>query len=67
VLSPNQKPSGDPGASGSTSHGGFDDDAATLSATLVRILNRQLEPGVQFAHHRSQAAMREQRSALVAR
>jgi hypothetical protein len=38
VLSPNAQPVGEADASRSTSHGGFDDDEATLKATLARIL-----------------------------
>lgn len=38
VLSPNNELEGTPGASRSTSHGGFDDDSTTLRATLARIL-----------------------------
>jgi hypothetical protein len=38
VLSPNAAPVGDADASRSTSHGGFDDDEATLKATLARIV-----------------------------
>jgi hypothetical protein len=37
VLSPNDRPIGDPSASRSTSHGGFDDDEATLKALFARI------------------------------
>jgi hypothetical protein len=40
VLSPNVEPDGTHGASRSVSHGGFDDDPATLRATLARVLNR---------------------------
>jgi hypothetical protein len=37
VLSPNNEPVGSPAASRSTTHGGFDDDPATLRATLARV------------------------------
>jgi hypothetical protein len=37
VLAPNNEPLGSDGASRSTSHGGFDDDEATLRATIARI------------------------------
>jgi hypothetical protein len=39
VLAPNAAPVGEADASRSTSHGGFDDDEATLKATLARILD----------------------------
>ncbi len=38
VVGPNGETSGEPDASGSRTHGGFDDDDATLRATLARIL-----------------------------
>jgi hypothetical protein len=40
VRSPNQEPVGTIGAARATRHGDFDDDAATVSATLARILGR---------------------------
>src|SRR5215203_3908307 len=40
VLSPNANEVGSKDASRSTSHGGFDDDDATLRATLVRIAGK---------------------------
>jgi hypothetical protein len=41
VLSPNAAPVGEADASRSTSHGGFDDDEATLKATLARIVGTE--------------------------
>lgn len=41
VLAPNTETEGTPKASTATSHGDFDDDAATLKATLARILGRE--------------------------
>jgi hypothetical protein len=38
VLAPNNEPLGGGRASRSTSHGGFDDDEATLRATLARVI-----------------------------
>jgi hypothetical protein len=38
VQSPNTLPVGDPGASRAATHGAFDDDEATVKATLARIL-----------------------------
>jgi len=37
VLAPNNEPAGSAYASRSTSHGGFDDDEATVQATIARI------------------------------
>jgi hypothetical protein len=64
VLSPNAMSTGDRAASRATAHGTFDDDAATLKATLARIVG---EPGVvaPFAHHRSESANRARRGALT--
>ncbi|MGC4081538.1 MAG: hypothetical protein QM736_05330 [Vicinamibacterales bacterium] len=64
VLSPNAVAEGQPGASRSTTHGGFDDDAATLKATLARILGTRVA-GITFSHHRSEAAQRDQRAAIM--
>ena len=64
VLSPNATPSGEQGGSRATAHGAFDDDAATLKATLARILRR---PGVAagFERHSSEQANRAIRGALA--
>jgi len=64
VLSPNAVPEGRPGSARATTHGGFDDDGATLKATLARILGESTGT-VQFAHHRSQAAQRSRREAIM--
>ena len=64
VLSPNAVPDGRPGSSRATTHGGFDDDSATLKATLARILGESTGT-VEFAHHRSQAAQRSRRQAIM--
>lgn len=58
IVAPNSLPVGDAGASGSISHGGFEDDEATVAATMARILGTKLggtkageslsfKPGVQ--------------------
>lgn len=65
VLSPNAHPPGDKNASRATSHGDFDNDAATLRATLARILGQRAVMGT-FEHHRSEAANRAQRATLTA-
>jgi len=64
VLSPNAVAEGQPGASRTTSHGDFDDDPVTLKATLARILGTSAR-GAVFAHHRSEAAQRGQRQAIM--
>jgi hypothetical protein len=43
VLSPNNEPVGAIDASRSTSHGGFDDDEATLNATFARIAGERVD------------------------
>jgi hypothetical protein len=64
VLSPNAVPEGRPGAARATTHGGFDDDGATLRATLARILGESAGK-VEFAHHRSESAQRGRRQAIM--
>ncbi len=41
VQAPNDRPAGDAGASRATTHGGFDDDPATVQALIAFILGRQ--------------------------
>ena len=62
VLAPNGRPAG-PDASTATTHGAFDDDQATLKATLARILGKTTVAG-DFRHGRSNAANRDRRAAL---
>lgn len=64
VRSPNAEPEGASGASRSISHGGFDDDAATLKATLTRIAGAA-PAGVTFTHHRSASVWRARRAVLA--
>ena len=64
VLSPNAVADGQPGSSRSTTHGGFDDDSATLKATLARILGESTGKS-EFAHHRSESAQRGRRQAIM--
>jgi hypothetical protein len=55
IRSPNEAAVGGPGASRSTSHGGFDDDRATVQATLARMLAcaaarpSEMEPALRTA------------------
>jgi hypothetical protein len=46
VLAPNSDPVGSPTASRSTSHGGFDDDEATVRSTVARITGTASRTGV---------------------
>jgi hypothetical protein len=64
VLSPNDVPEGRPRAARATTHGGFDDDGATLKATLARILGESTGQA-NFSHHHSAAAQRSQRQAIM--
>ncbi len=66
VLAPNARSGRD--ASTATAHGDFDDDQATLQATLARILGKAPASAVgDFLHGRSGAANRERRASLVVR
>jgi pimeloyl-ACP methyl ester carboxylesterase len=65
VLAPNARPTGRD-ASAATAHGAFDDDPATLQATLARILGKATVAGA-FNHGRSEAANRERRASLSSR
>ena len=65
VLSPNADEPGQQVASRAIAHGAFDDDPATLKATLARILNRA-GVAATFAMHRSDLGNRAVRQALGA-
>lgn len=65
ILSPNSNPVGGPDSAGSTSHGGFDDDPATLKSTLHRIINTgKNTAGMNFHFANSLSFNRERRSVL---
>src|ERR1044071_4804761 len=66
ILSPNANGPGTLDASASKSHGGFDDDPATLASTLGRIVGKGKIKGARFAHHSSAAANRAIRAPLNA-
>lgn len=67
VLAPNGRSTGRD-ASTATAHGAFDDDQATLQATLARILGKAPAAAVgDFRHGRSGAANRERRASLEVR
>ena len=70
VFSPNDMPTGAVNASRSTEHGGFDDDTATVQATLARILaaSPAAKPApaqdMHFDFHRSSGSLRRRREAV---
>ena len=66
VLAPNANASGQRDASASTAHGAFDDDSATLRATLARIVGTTKGTAARFTHHASAAANRAVRAPLNA-
>lgn len=57
VLSPNAEPVGSINAAQASHHGDFDDDEATVKATLARIVGANTEVG-DFAFERSAASLR---------
>jgi hypothetical protein len=65
VLSPNVEVVGGRDAARATAHGSFDDDPATLKATLARILDKDTAKQ-SFSHHRSASSNRDVREALMA-
>ncbi|MFN2541011.1 MAG: C1 family peptidase [Chthoniobacterales bacterium] len=60
VLAPNIFPAGSPRQSQARHHGDFDNDAATLQATLARILDRKTDAFARFTHHRAPRSLRAQ-------
>lgn len=58
------QPPGSPNGANATTHGGFDDDRATLEATIARILGKRSSRPVEFDLHRSEPAMQARRQAL---
>lgn len=69
VFSPNSQDEGTMWASRSTEHGGFDDDDATVKATLARIVATggvavSPEKAPDFQFHRSSSSMRGKRETL---
>lgn len=61
VISPNGKSLGSADASTSLQHGGFDDDDATVRATLRRILNDGVAKSGVIKFQRSASSLRESR------
>lgn len=65
VLAPNDRPAGEPDASRAARHGDFDDDAATVRATLARILGAGAGEG-EVIFERTAAGRRDRRGELAA-
>jgi hypothetical protein len=67
VLAPNGRPAGSDGASRATSHGSFDDDRPTVTATLARITRAQIQAQAAAAldFHHSATANRDRREAFA--
>jgi hypothetical protein len=63
VTAPNANVPGTPIGSGSSAHGDFDDDGATVRATLARILGRE-KTTAEFRFGRSAASTGDRRRAL---
>lgn len=65
VFSPNSNPEGSPDASRASHHNDFDDDAATLKATVARITGLPASPApVQFDFHHSSSSLRGKRETI---
>jgi Papain family cysteine protease len=61
ILSPNDQRVGSIKASKSKHHGDFDDDEATVKATLARVLDVGSTAGVGLKFHRSASSLRSKR------
>jgi hypothetical protein len=69
IQAPNTEPAGSPNASGARHHGDFDSDAATLRATLARILagdaaGTARASATTFHRNASASALRSRRQAV---
>jgi hypothetical protein len=65
ILSPtSDQLRGSAHAANATTHGGFDDDRATLEATAARILDRK-QASERFGIHRSEAGLRDRCTELI--
>lgn len=64
VLAPNSAQPGSPDHSTCQTHGGFDDDKATVTATLARILNRATASN-EIVFSRSASSLKERRIQLM--
>lgn len=63
VLAPNSNPAGSINHSTCNSHGGFDDDSATVNATLARMLNKA-KSSKDFEFKKSAASLKDRRNSL---
>ncbi len=66
ILSPNNNPEGTESHSTCTSHGGFDDDKATVNASLARILNKTKSTS-EFTFPSSASSLKDRRKGLMAK
>jgi len=64
VIAPNDRPAGSPDASRAVRHGDFDDDSATVRATLARILGAGIGEG-ELVFERTAAGRRDRRGELA--
>jgi len=66
VLPPNTQPAGALDASASRAHGGFDDETATVKATLARVLGTEAAAkSAQFTFERSGSSLGDRRRAAA--
>lgn len=65
MAAPNAEPIGSDTASRAQHHGDFDDDQATVRATLARILGQPSAAANGFQFHRSLSSFRDRRKQLV--
>ncbi|HEY4530453.1 MAG TPA: C1 family peptidase [Luteimonas sp.] len=64
VLSPNDRPQGEATAARATTHGGFDDDPATLAALVATVLGKR-RSGVQVGLHATAGSRARRRRRLA--
>jgi hypothetical protein len=64
ILAPNAPTVGVSKHSTAQHHGDFDNDAATLTAALTRILGKSQDGFVGFQHHNATRTLRDQRQAM---
>jgi hypothetical protein len=66
VLAPNSNQPGSTDHSTCNTHGGFDDDKATVNATLARMLNKA-KSTTKFVFNSSESSLKDRRNNLGAR
>ncbi|MCY0536442.1 hypothetical protein, partial [Klebsiella pneumoniae] len=65
VQSPNDRPLGDAGAARATTHGGFDDDPATVAALVATVLGKR-RSGARVGLHASAETRAQRRRRFTA-